>query len=230
MIKKIINKILANSKYLKRYYSLKKVYDKYSKLTMIPRSLYIENLFLASRVENVQGDIVECGVWRGGMIAGIAEVISTPKKYFLFDSFKGLPDAKEIDGSAAIQWQNNKESEHYYNNCTAEIEYAENAMRLSGANFKCVPGWFEDTVNTCTDINEIALLRLDADWYDSTMVCLKKFFPMVTIGGMIIFDDYYTWDGCSRAVHDYLSYIKSVSRIQSSPKGICYIIKQDQLH
>jgi O-methyltransferase len=76
--------------------------------------------------------------------------------------------------------------------------------------------------------NEIALLRLDGDWYESTMDCLKYLFPKVVQKGIIIIDDYFTWEGCSKAVHDYLSSIKSTSRIYTSPGGVCYIIKQDQ--
>jgi len=60
------------------------------------------------------------------------------------------------------------------------------------------------------------------------MICLKHFYPKVATGGVIIIDDYPTWDGCSRAVHDYLSEIKSQSRISRGVKyGVAYIIKND---
>jgi O-methyltransferase len=97
----------------------------------------------------------------------------------------------------------------------------------TGVENKCIQGWFDQTVPIFNDSNEISLLRLDGDWYDSTMVCLVHLFPKVVKGGIIILDDYYTWDGCSRAVHDYLSDIKTSSRIFTSEKGVCYIVKAD---
>jgi hypothetical protein len=66
---------------------------------------------------------------------------------------------------------------------------------------------------------------LDGDWYDSTMDCLANLFNKVNKGGIIIVDDYYVWDGCSRAVHDYLSKNNLTEKIRQSEAGICYIIK-----
>ena len=59
------------------------------------------------------------------------------------------------------------------------------------------------------------MLRLDGDWYDSTMQCLEALVPLVAEGGTIIIDDYYAWDGCARAVHDYLSRNDLPYRIKS---------------
>lgn len=199
---------------------------KYSYFTMIPRGLYKENLSLARRV-TIPGDVVECGSWRGGMIAGIAELLGTKRKYYLFDSFEGLPPAKDIDGATAVAWQRDTTSSIYYDNCTADIEDAKRAMELAGVPYECVKGWFDDTVPK-NSVGTIALLRLDGDWYDSTMVCLKHFYPKVATGGLILIDDYPTWDGCSRAVHDYLSSIQSKSRISRGAKhGVAYIVKVD---
>ncbi|WKV13424.1 TylF/MycF/NovP-related O-methyltransferase [Marivirga harenae] len=203
-----------------------KLYSKYCKFTMIPHDLYVDNIELVSGFSNVDGCIVECGVWRGGMSAGMAEVFSN-RRVYLFDSFEGLPDAKEIDGEAALKWQKNINGPNYHDNCTAEIKEAEEAMLLSGAEFELVKGWFKVTLPNYKFEEKIAILRLDADWYDSTMECLDNLFPKVIRGGVIIFDDYYTWDGCSRALHDFLSKTKSTSRIHKTAKGLSYIIKQD---
>lgn len=207
----------------KHYRSL---YKKYASYTMIPENYYEVNLKVAEKALKVTGEVVECGVWRGGMIAGIAELLGKERQYYLFDSFEGLPEPKEVDGEAAINWQKNTEGELYYDNCKAEIEFAEHAMKMAGAPFQCVKGWFDQTVSGYSG-GTIALLRLDGDWYDSTMVCLKNLFPKVATGGVIIIDDYYTWDGCSRAVHDYLSEMKSISRINSGAGKVAYIIKKD---
>jgi O-methyltransferase len=192
---------------------------------MVPEVLYIDNLELVSQIRDRPGDVVECGVWRGGMSAGIAELLGNDRKYWLFDSFEGLPPAQEIDGAAAIDYQNDPEGEWYFNNCAAEESYARQAMQLAGRDHvEIVKGWFKDTV--ChAGVGAIALLRLDGDWYESTRTCLEAFYPKVVEGGMVIIDDYHTWDGCAKAVHDYLSHRSIADRIRESRNGNAYIIK-----
>ncbi|NVJ47329.1 MAG: class I SAM-dependent methyltransferase [Cytophagia bacterium] len=216
---------------LKKYQSVsleRKAIDlfrKYQDFTMIPKNQYIANLRIVFNHRFVPGDIVECGVWKGGMIAGIAELIGT-KKAFLFDSYEGLPDAKEIDGETAIAWQKNLKGPYYFDNCSADERYALEAMSLSGCNFESIKGWFDVTLAQASQIEKISILRLDADWYDSTYICLKELFPKVSKGGVIIIDDYFTWDGCSRAVHDYLSSISSLSKINCTD-SVGFIKKLD---
>lgn len=222
-----INKINSHLNWKKKYKGLEKVYNKYSDFTMISKEEYIDNLILAEQTKNLKGDIVECGVWRGGMVAGVADILGRKGKYYLFDSFEGLPEVKEIDGAAAKKWQQNKTSPGYYDNCKAEIDFANKAMSMANVDFECVKGWFENTIPGYK-IDSISLLRLDADWYDSTMVCLKHFYPKVVENGLILIDDYYVWSGCSRAVHDYLSETKSASRIFRSQAGVAYIVKRIQ--
>lgn len=193
---------------------------------MVPQKDFIECLSLVSKFKEIDGCVIECGVWRGGMIAGMAEVLGKDRQYFLFDSFEGLPDAKEIDGPGALAWQSDKESSNYYNNCKAEIEWAQKAMLNAKATKSTfLKGWFADTVPQFRPQEPIAILRLDADWYDSTMICLENFFPLVKEGGLIILDDYYAWDGCSKALHDYLSKFKRSERIIKAYTSGCYLIK-----
>jgi O-methyltransferase len=213
---------------LKFEYQYVWIYDKYKTYTMISKQIFLANLKLCWIYKVIPGAIVECGVWRGGMIAAISEVLGDQKNYYLFDSFEGLPKARDIDGEAAKNWQADKTGCMYYNNCTAEISYAEQAMKLSGCNnYKLIKGWFVDTLPNYDFPEAIAILRLDADWYESTMQCLKSLYPKVIQGGLIILDDYYTWDGCSRALHDYLSINKMTERIYQIPGDCnCYIIKK----
>lgn len=214
------------------YFTLKKnpethfvsIYKKYKSYTMIPERIYIQNLKLIQTFSDVKGCVVECGVWRGGMSAGIAELLNK-KKIFLFDSFEGLPDAEDIDGKAALQWQLDTESAHYFDNCQASMEYATECMHLTGSDFTIKKGWFKDSLVDFDFEEPIAILRLDADWYDSTITCLEKLYSKVSPGGLIIIDDYNVWDGCSRAVHDYLSRTKSSNRIYNSPNGLTFLVK-----
>lgn len=223
-MKTILKKIFESNTHRKKMRKYSNFYLKNKDYTMIDEKTYINNLKIAEKAKNVTGDIVECGVWRGGMIAGIAELLGPKSKYFLYDSFEGLPDAKEIDGASALDWQSNSEGEHYHDNCKAEINFANEAMTKTGVDFQLIKGWFDDTVPFHKH-EKISLLRLDADWYDSTIVCLKHFFPKVVPGGIVIIDDYYVWDGCTKAVHDYLAEIKSNCRIYQLDNKVAYIIK-----
>lgn len=223
-MKTILKKIFESNKYRNKIKKYSNFYLKNKDYTMIDEKTYINNLKIAEKAKNITGDIVECGVWRGGMIAGIAELLGPKSKYFLYDSFEGLPDAKEIDGASALDWQSNSEGEHYHDNCKAEINFANEAMTKTGVDFQLIKGWFDDTVPFHKH-EKISLLRLDADWYDSTIVCLKHFFPKVVQGGIVIIDDYYVWDGCTKAVHDYLAEIKSNCRIYQLDNKVAYIIK-----
>jgi O-methyltransferase len=203
------------------------LYEKYKKYTMIPPQIFNENISLVSEFKNLKGDFVECGVWKGGMAAAIAEFIGGDREFYLYDSFEGLPDVKPVDGVAAKKWQEDKTSDWYFDNCSADIHFAKEAMRLANvSNVHITKGWFENTLPLHPN-RPIAILRLDGDWYDSTMQCLDSLYPKLIEGGVIIIDDYYTWEGCSKAVHDYLSKIKSSSQIRSFTGDVCYIVKKD---
>lgn len=201
------------------------VAGRFRDFTMIPRHQFVENLFLAERVRNLAGCVVECGVWRGGMSAGLATVLGPDRAYYLFDSFEGLPPAGQLDGAHATQWQKEGTSPEFHDNCSAGPEFAREAMSRSGArNVQLVQGWFDRTVPGYRFPQPIALLRLDGDWYDSTMVCLEHLFPQVAPYGLIIIDDYFAWDGCARAVHDYLSRHSRRERIRGQAE-VCFLQK-----
>lgn len=209
-----------------------RTYHKFRKYTLVGKLGYVDSLLLAKKFRNVEGTVVECGVWRGGMIAGMASVLGEAKEYFLLDSFEGLPPAKDIDGKAALRYQKDVTSPFYYDNCKAEIAYAEKAMTLAGvhtAHF--IKGWFNETLPQLAldpKICPISILRLDADWYESTFLCLSYLYPLVAEQGLIIIDDYYAYDGCCRAVHDYLSKNKLPVRIDKTKSGTCYIVKTSE--
>ncbi len=236
LIKKIFNKFLfhfgheivkVDKNYRQYLESIDLIFKKYRNFTMIPQTTYESNLNLLKYIENITGDVVECGVWRGGMIAGFASLLNANNRHFyLFDSFEGLPEVKEIDGEKAKRWQANKNSPFYYENCKAEIGFAKKAMELARCNdFTIVKGWFNETLPNSNFKNGIALLRLDGDWYDSTMTCLEILYDNVVENGIIIIDDYYCWEGCRKAVHDFLSKNKLPDAIRSTPEGVCYVIK-----
>lgn len=203
-----------------------RLYEVFKSYTMIPRKVFLGNLELVKQFESIEGCVVECGVWRGGMISAIAKVLGDNRKYYLFDSFEGLPSARKIDGESALRWQRDKESPLYFNNCKTEEKYAREAMALSGTkNYKIIEGWFSKTLPKSKFHHNIAILRLDSDWYEPTMECLVALYDDVVSGGVIIIDDYYAWDGCAKAVHRFLAMKRDVSKLYQNQEGICYILK-----
>src|SRR5262245_27388935 len=104
------------------------LYEKYRELTMLPKADFVLNLELCNFFKEAEGDYAECGVWRGGMSAAVAEVLGRTRQLHLFDSFEGLPPAKEIDGVEAAAWQKESTSLNF-NNCTADESYAIEAMK-----------------------------------------------------------------------------------------------------
>ena len=196
---------------------------KYRNFTMAPANAFWHNLLIVNAWRHVPGCVVECGVWRGGASAGMAEVLGANREYFLFDSFEGLPQAGDLDGEAAKAWQRDTQSETYYDNCSAPIEFAERAMRLSGVSkYKITKGWFDQTLPDFVPPSPIAVLRLDGDWYESTMTALESLYKYLARDGIVIVDDYYAWDGCSRAIHDFLSRNRLMARI-TQVHGICVL-------
>jgi O-methyltransferase len=222
LVRQALRKITNNVKLLRAI----GIYRRYRTFSMLPWHVFASNIVLCQEKAPATGCIVEAGVWRGGMSAGIADAVPG-RLHYLFDSFEGLPPAKEIDGKAALEWQKDVTGPSFFDNCRAEQAFAEQAMATAKAKeVHIIQGWFNETLKGFVPQEPIAVLRLDADWYDSTMQCLTSLYPHVVEGGVIILDDYYTWDGCALALHDYLSTQKRADRIQQWHGGVCYLIKR----
>jgi O-methyltransferase len=115
--------------------------------------------------------------------------------------FEGLPPPTENDGSY--------EREHYYKGwCGGTVEKVEEIfcrLQFPRERLHIIKGWFKDTFpRTVPSIGQIALLHIDADWYDSVKICLETLYPKVSVGGYIVLDDYGTFSGCRKALHEYL--------------------------
>jgi O-methyltransferase len=190
-------------------------------------------------VENdLLGDIVECGVWRGG--ASIAMLLAqriafgaVVKPVHMFDSFKGLPPVDPQDGPLAAAWQAGADPKNYFENCRAarsDLDFALAHLSFSSNDFVVWEGAFEEIMVAAVKaigLKGVALLRLDSDWYRSTKLCLESLIPITTEGAVVIVDDYYAWDGCARAVHEYLSTQSLPYRIKSLPHNFgAYFLKR----
>jgi hypothetical protein len=152
--------------------------------------------------EGIGGDLVECGVWRGGasiFMRGTLEACgNTDRSVWLYDSFQGLPrpaDPADLDLTGFTP---------YLGVSLDQVKGNFELFRLLDNRVKFVPGWFSDTLPVA-QVNQIAVLRLDGDMYESTMVALESLYPRVSSGGYIIIDDFGALPHCQRAVHHFRS-------------------------
>jgi O-methyltransferase len=213
---------------LGRYYA---IWCRFRRDTMVARNAYLANLYLAdkflTRPALAQGAIVECGTWRGGMAAGLALVGGPMRDYHFFDSFAGLPPPSPEDGESAGEAQ--RTGALYFDNNTASLEQFMRTIAragLPGARLHVHKGWFADTLPRA-DVVSIALLRLDGDWHRSTWLCLEAFWDRLLPGALVLIDDYYAWEGCTKAVHEFLAAQHAAEPIQVSRFGkVAYLQKR----
>ncbi|MBP5858896.1 class I SAM-dependent methyltransferase [Marivibrio halodurans] len=199
---------------------------------MVPRRRYVANIELCEQAlartpALSDGAYVECGTWRGGMSFGIATALPALSALYFFDSFQGLPPTTERDGERAREIEAGEGFWHD-NNTASETEFRENIRRfgLEPRTRGIHQGWFSDTLPGFVPDRPIAILRMDGDWYDSTMTILDALYDHVAPGGLILIDDYYDWEGCSRAVHDFLAKRGLPDHIRQHPDcPVAYILK-----
>jgi O-methyltransferase len=164
---------------------------------------------------NIEGDFVECGVWRGGStMAAIDTLIKagdTKRKIYLYDTYEGMSEPTEHDkvftGTAADELLNTSDKADATSVwCYSALEEVQNnvgSLKYPAASINYVKGKVENTIPQ-TIPKKIALLRLDTDWYESTAHELKHLYPLLVPGGVIIIDDYGHWEGARKAVDEYI--------------------------
>jgi O-methyltransferase len=154
--------------------------------------------------EQVPGDFIETGVWRGGSTILMKALLRAhgdeSRVVWVADSFEGLPkpDGEQYPADAG-------DSLHSFEELAVSMEQVQEHFRRFGLldqNVRFLKGWFKDTLPSAP-IKELAVLRLDGDMYQSTMDALKALYPRVSEGGYVIVDDYGCISACKQAVHDY---------------------------
>jgi predicted O-methyltransferase YrrM len=163
--------------------------------------------------ENIPGCFVECGVWKGGSSAIMAQAIKHAKQerhIHLFDSFEGLPEPTAEDGEHGVEFSGGRSGGKLVTieRCRAGLDEVRNLMlgkmQLRPDHVHFHVGWFQNTVPVdAGQLGQIALLRLDGDWYESTKICLDHLYPLLSPGGILILDDYSGWEGCKKATDEY---------------------------
>lgn len=163
--------------------------------------------------EKIEGDLVECGVWKGGCVAVMAATLKrlkSKRRIWAFDSFEGLPEPTLKDGAKANDYAGHKTTGQLASiqKCVGterDLRAILQKLRLDHRPVHIVKGWFQNTLpKTAKTIGPIAFLRLDGDWYESTKVCLTYLFDHVTPGGYVVIDDYWHWPGCKQAVDEFI--------------------------
>ena len=163
----------------------------------------------------IPGAIVECGVWRGGSMMTVAKTLrdlDEERELFLFDTFEGMPEPGDRDrlhktGEAAAEILREEGSRGEVVRAQASLEEVRAAVLSVGYTphrVHFVSGMVEETVPGRAP-TEIALLRLDTDWYSSTRHELVHLFPRLAVGGVLIIDDYGWWRGAREAMDEYLA-------------------------
>jgi O-methyltransferase len=165
------------------------------------------------RLNKIEGDFVECGVWKGGNIFGVLEYLIyyglDNRKIWMYDTFQGMTQISDFDvdfnGVSGKIWENK---------CDCSLQEVKKLMDKSSYNKSLINYVEGDVCNTLSikkNIPEkISLLRLDTDWYDSTKKELQILYPRLVSGGVLIVDDYGHWQGSKKAVDEYFENNKIV--------------------
>ena len=166
---------------------------------------------------NIKGSFVECGVWRGGSFMLIAKMLSNrniaDRKIYLYDTFEGMsePTKSDVDlkgHSASSLLKENEDNKEDSVWCLADLSDVKNNFKLTKfleKNIIYIKGKVENTIPESIPDENIALLHLDTDWYESTKHELTFLFPKLELNGVLIIDDYGHWQGCRKAVDEYFS-------------------------
>ena len=165
----------------------------------------------------IEGDIVECGVWKGGSMMLVArklmEYSNTARQLFLFDTFEGMSEPGSADVSAVdlskaedlLKKEDRLSGDNVW--CYSPVDevkanLAQTGYPLSSIHF--IKGKVEETLPH-PEIGKIALLRLDTDWYESTRHELETLYDLLVPGGILIIDDYGHWSGARKAVDEFFA-------------------------
>lgn len=183
---------------------------------------------LFKKIKNLDGDIIECGVFKGASLirfASFRDIFNMKNKIIGFDSFGKFPKTKfEGDKSWRKKFINDSGEEGISKNQLKQI------LELKGIeNFELIKGDVTTTIPKFLEKNsklKISLLNLDTDAYEPAVSILKNFFPKIVKGGILLLDDYNIWPGETKAVNDYFKGGKIKIQKFNFSKTPHYIVKK----
>ncbi|MEG4210199.1 TylF/MycF/NovP-related O-methyltransferase [Microcoleus sp. S13_B4] len=159
-------------------------------------------------LDNIPGNFVECGSYKGGSAALLAVVIKRyslrPRVVYAFDTFEGMPEPTEADKHNGIpanltDWGAGTLKAPLTDNLDVicqSLDVADIVIPVKGLFAQTLP-------ESKSAIGSIALLHADGDWYESTMDIFNNIYDRVVPNGFIQIDDYGHWDGCTKAIHEF---------------------------
>lgn len=182
-------------------------------MTNIKRIEALHTALKTVHAENIEGSFVECGVWKGGNIIiakKFFDSIGDKREVIAYDTFTGMTPPTEKDGKKA----NDKFADVGDSWCESPLEEVKSYISkydIDLNEIRFVVGDVCKTLYVEKNIpNKISILRLDTDFYDSTLAELDVLYPRLVKGGYLILDDYGHWEGCKKAVDEYFGeqYVK----------------------
>ena len=183
-------------------------------MTSLERMASLHDAARYVAINNIPGALVECGVWRGGSAMNMAMTIlgcgASPRDLWLFDTYSGMtkPSERDVDvygRTATAKFEKMTQGERKW--LDASVDDVRENMRSTGypvERVHLIEGMVEETIPSRAP-EQIALLRLDTDWFDSTKHELEHLFPRLTAGGVLILDDYGHWQGARQATDEYFA-------------------------
>jgi hypothetical protein len=177
-------------------------------MTSIERINELFNSLEYIRTNKIDGDFVECGVWKGGNILGIMEYLHhhnmTDRIVWMYDTFQGMTQPEDID----VDLRNQKASDILQQvlcySSINEVKKNLSSSKFPSNNLRYVVGDICETLNYENNLpRKISLLRLDTDWYQSTKKEMDVLYPLLSNEGVLIVDDYGHWQGSKKAVDEY---------------------------
>lgn len=160
------------------------------------------------------GAFIEAGCALGGSAIILAASKRAERPLLVFDVFGMIPPPSERDGADVLEryveikagTSKGIQDDPYYGYdpgllSTVEGNFRSFGIDLARAHVQLVQGLFEETLHPD---GPVALAHIDGDWYDSVAVCLREIWPALSVGGVIVIDDYDDWSGCRQAVDDFL--------------------------
>jgi O-methyltransferase len=161
--------------------------------------------------DGIPGDLIETGVWRGGACIYMRGVLKSSgindRTVWVADSFEGLPEPDASQHPREAEFFHSPLLQKGYQRMAASLEEVKcnfQAFGLLDQNVSFIKGWFEQTLPNAP-IKKLALLRVDGDYYQSTMAALNALYDRISPGGFVIVDDYGEdlWTNCREAVDDF---------------------------
>ena len=187
--------------------------------------------------KKIEGDFVECGVFKGGNLLLMNYCINKlklNKMIYAYDTFDGMSEPSEFDMD--LKDVNAKKTFDQYSKrnekwCYGSLDEVKNNLSIYDNNyekkFKFVKGMVEDTLKIKENLPEkISLLRLDTDFYESTKIELEILYPKLSKGGILIIDDYGHWKGSQKAVDEYFDLKNNFEFMHRIDYGTRLLIKE----